>query len=86
MQSYKMVTQTSTGGLQWEYNFDMASDAMATDYAMRHTAQFACVPWFMSMVLFKDEAPGTATTQDWVFVAEYAPEDKPRVRMIERRR
>lgn len=49
---YKMQLQTSTGGLPWEYNFDMNSDKMAREYTRRIAIQFEHVPWFMSLILW----------------------------------
>ncbi len=78
MQSYKMVTQTTTGGLQWEYDFEMASDATAIEYTLYHTAQFAGVRWFMSMLLFKK-------VEDWELVQEFGIR-KPEAYAMTRRR
>jgi hypothetical protein len=68
MINYKMQVQTSTGGVCWEYNFEMASNAMAAEYAMRHTKQFAGVNWFMSLLLWRRDE---FDTEDWRVVGEY---------------
>ena len=49
---YKMVLQTATGHLGWEYCFDIASDRMAITYAASHAKSFASCSWVHSILVF----------------------------------
>ena len=52
MKDYRMVCQTTTGSLQWEYSYTSASNEMAIGYAASHAKQFAGVRWFMALLVF----------------------------------
>lgn len=76
MNEYKLMVQTTTGMVPWEYNFNMASDAMAVDYAKSIAAQFNSVRWFMGMGVWRMNSaePGDAT-----HVVELRIKDEPHV-------
>lgn len=53
MNDYKMQWNPAVVGLQWEYNFTMASDAMAYDYTKRQVKQISGASSFKSLLLWR---------------------------------
>lgn len=65
MIQFKLQLQTTMVGLPWEYDFGMASRAMAEDYAKRVIGQqFGHVSWFMGATLFMKRP-----NEDWIPLA-----------------
>lgn len=60
VQTYIFQCQTTTGGLPWQHQTEMASDEMALEYGARLAKDFIGARWFMSLLVFSaDKLIGT---------------------------
>ena len=72
MNDFKMKCKTTTAGLPFEYDFEMASVQMAREYVKRHVGKWSQVPWFMAMELWVNDDKGLSVGEDnWKPIAEY---------------